>query len=194
MGFEPTERCRSLVFKTNALSRSAICPLKICNIFVCVLQAFTIYKIVNLKIITMLVYIDQLTKFLFSAFLKDIVEITSFLSIDITHNHALCWGLFQGSFVEKNIVAIRLCALLLTFVFFMFKPQKRFIISKILLQSGAICNFLDGLIYGYVVDLFAVSFYLRYAELVIFCINIADIYTAFGTIIFCYMYLSTRES
>lgn len=145
---------------------------------------------VNLSIIASLVFLDQATKFIFKMWIHEIVPITSFLSIQITHNHGLCLNLLKSSFglfLERNIVKMRFVATVIIFIFFHIQSDKKFTTSKILLQSGSICNFLDGFIYGYVIDLFAITLSLSSFKWIIFCINFADIYNAIGTALFCFL-------
>lgn len=141
----------------------------------------------HLPFVIVLVCIDQISKLLFNLLIKKNIVINSIFTIKITHNHGLCLGFLQGPWAEKYSVLIRLIALLCFFIFFSFYQHKKFITPKILIVSGGICNLLDGIVYGYVIDLIAISIRVPYIESIFYCcINIADIYATIGTSIFLY--------
>ncbi len=131
--------------------------------------------------ILVLVIFDQISKFLASVYLKGtegIVLIPNILKLQYLENRGMAFGMLQG----KQIVFIIFCLVFLGIIFYIFYriPKNRYYLPLIVigavLAGGAAGNFIDRLVYGYVIDFI----YLECIDFPIF--NIADIYVVCGGI------------
>lgn len=125
-----------------------------------------------------LLFIDQISKFLVINFLNDkIVFIDNFFIFEFIKNDGAAFGLFGG-----NIIFLVLITLFLI-IYLIYDLKKHFnskfyVICVILVLSGAVGNLIDRIFYGYVVDF--ISFILFNNQMPIF--NFADICVTFGII------------
>lgn len=133
--------------------------------------------------ITLLVSIDQLTKWLAVTNLKGknpIVIISDIFELSYLQNSGAAWGMLQGRRVLFVIFTI-IVLLIITYIFIKTPPTKKYFLLRIiiiLLASGAIGNFIDRLINGYVHDFF----YFKLINFPIF--NVADVFVVISMILF----------
>lgn len=135
--------------------------------------------------------IDQLTKYLASAYLQgkeDVVLIPHVFQLHYLENRGAAFGLFQN----QKTVFLLLCTLfLIGIVWFLSRvpANSRYIPLYAMgagLSAGAAGNGLDRLLHGYVVDFF----YFSLIDFPVF--NMADIYVVIGSILLffyiCFVY------
>lgn len=138
-----------------------------------------------------LVALDQIVKYFAVLYLKGasaIPIISDVFELSYLENHGAAFGILQGQktfFVIMTVVTL----LLLIYLFFHIPEDKHFFFMRvivILLVSGAIGNFIDRCINGYVVDFF----YFKLINFPIF--NVADIYVTVAAglliLLFCFYY------
>lgn len=138
-------------------------------------------------LMAVLVFIDQITKFLARRDLADgaFAIIDKVFSLSLVKNKGAAWGILQGRVDILSIVSI---ILVIAIVFFFIKiPQdKKFNIIRILcvfVSAGAIGNIIDRIGFGEVTDFL-------YIELINFPVfNIADCYITFSMFIFVFLLL-----
>ena len=118
--------------------------------------------------------LDQITKLLARKFLapkKSITIIKDFFNLTYVENKGGAWGTFSGKlwlFIIVTVIALGVMFYLLKD--FDLKNNKLYSIGLTLVISGAIGNFIDRVINGYVIDFV-------YFELINFPVfNVADIY------------------
>ncbi len=130
--------------------------------------------------VILLLLLDQFTKYLASAYLKDghsIILIQNVFQLHYLENRGAAFGMMQGMrylFVAGTFLML----VLLVAVYWKSPMEQRYRWARlvlILLAAGAMGNLIDRLYQGYVVDFF-------YFELIHFPIfNVADIYVTCGT-------------
>ncbi|MEG0963317.1 MAG: signal peptidase II [Lachnospiraceae bacterium] len=138
--------------------------------------------------VLLLLGIDQITKYLASAFLKgsnSIILIKGVFQLHYLENQGAAFGLFQGK--KSWFVVITLLVIMAMIVIYLKLPMKkkfnwmRGII--VLLMSGAFGNLLDRIRLDYVIDFF-------YFELINFPIfNMADIYVCCGVGLLLFLFI-----
>ena len=131
--------------------------------------------------VAVLLFFDRLTKYLAVVFLKGTEGITLIekgLRLQYLENHGAAFGILQN----KQFVFWILTAVFIALAIWFFRkvPKTRYylpvIICVVVLLSGAIGNFIDRLMYRYVVDFI-------YFEIIDFPIfNVADIYVTLSVI------------
>lgn len=143
------------------------------------------------------VMLDQLSKLLAISNLQNndsVVLIKGFLSLTYVENKGAAWGVLSGRLSILVIITIILIPL---FIFGMIKlkknrellstPKQKTIMflhfDMILLLAGAIGNFIDRIMKGYVVDFFQFTF----IDFPVF--NVADCYITVGAVIFIIIYI-----
>lgn len=127
-----------------------------------------------------LVVIDQLTKWgivqNFELYEEKVI-IPGFFSLFYIQNEGAAWGIFQGKMMFFYIITL----LVVGYLIYMFHQEKNVTklvgISFSLILSGAVGNFIDRLVNGYVVDMFRLDF----IDFPIF--NIADVCLTVGVIL-----------
>ncbi len=133
-------------------------------------------------IIGLLVFADQLTKYLAVSYLKgktSIPLIQNVLELKYLENRGIAFGLFQG----KISVFLLLCLLFFAAALYCFiKIPKRsyyfpVLFILFLMTAGGLGNFIDRIYRGFVVDFI----YLSLIDFPIF--NLADIYVVLGGIL-----------
>ena len=134
----------------------------------------------------MLVCIDFFSKnYVFNNFdLYQSVEIVSFLKITFIKNYGIAFSLFNDSSLKLNMILSFLVFIICSYLFYQvfFKPRDReneFFknIVFIFILSGGIGNFLDRLIYGYVIDFIDITFNP-------YVFNLADSYVTIGVLMY----------
>lgn len=127
------------------------------------------------------VFLDQLTKYLTRKFIsvKSIVIIKNVLVLEYLENRGAAWGSFQNMRAAFIVLTVLLSALIL-YAYRKLPEERRmkpigYLLVFIL--AGAIGNFIDRVLFGYVTDFI-------YFQLINFPVfNVADIYVTCSTII-----------
>lgn len=145
---------------------------------------------------------DRITKIMAYNNLKDndsVVVIKGFLSFTYVENKGAAWGIMSG---RINLLAIA-TIIIIPFLIFLFirawKSKKYFDLKKsryltilqldmILLLAGAVGNFIDRILMGFVVDFFQFTF----IDFPVF--NVADCYITAGAFIFVIIYIFVFKS
>ena len=127
------------------------------------------------------VIIDQITKYIArtSIKVKSISIIKDVLELEYLENRGAVWGSFQGQIAAFVMLTVLLSALLL-WAYFKIPDSRRLApISYLIcfIIAGAIGNFIDIVIFGYVIDFI----YFKIINFPIF--NVADIYVTCSTIL-----------
>ena len=136
-------------------------------------------KVKGILLIVILVFVDQLTKYLAIHSLRDgsrIVLIKNVLKLRYLENRGMAFGLLQG----KIPLLIAICILFFAAIVYLFikiPPNAYYLpllYTSAVVFSGAVGNFIDRVWRGYVVDFI-------YFSLIDFpTFNIADIYVTCG--------------
>lgn len=144
-------------------------------------RAAYLYGMGAIGIIAVLTAFDQLTKQLAVSHLKEqlpIVLIDGILELRYLENTGIAFGMFAGkiNFFILTCVVFFIAAL----YFFLKVPKNRFyaplILIELVLAAGAVGNFIDRILYGYVIDFI----YFKLIDFPIF--NVADIYVVISCI------------
>lgn len=144
-----------------------------------------------------LVILDQFSKVMAITKLRNnnsITVIRGFLSFTYVENKGAAWGVLSG---RMSILVIITVAIIPLFIYGLFKINKnkelldssklkavsflRF--DMILLLAGAIGNFADRMVHGYVVDFFQFTF----IDFPVF--NVADCYITVGAVVFIIIFM-----
>lgn len=134
-----------------------------------------------------LLFLDQFTKYLTKAYLKDspVILIKDVLSLRYVENRGIGFGLFQGKVPVILIINV-LLLLVILFVLARLPQVMRAMPVRLALLftiSGALGNIIDRLYLGYVVDM--ISF-----DLIHFPVfNVADIFVTVSIVVFAVLYL-----
>lgn len=128
----------------------------------------------------LLIIIDQITKWNivqnFELYQEKVI-VPGFFSLFYIQNEGAAWGIFQGKMVFFYLVTL----IVVGYLVYMFQQEKKKTklvgISFALILSGAIGNFIDRLLNGYVVDMFRLDF----INFPIF--NVADVCLTVGVVL-----------
>lgn len=141
-------------------------------------------KNMNKKIIivfAILLFLDQISKSIISAFLKvgeSITLIKNFFSIHYITNNGAAWSIFTNK--NNFLILISLVSLIIIYRFmYLFKKNKRNNIAFGFLLAGIVGNLIDRWLFGYVRDF--LDFKIFNYNYPIF--NIADIGVVVGVIL-----------
>ncbi|TAM37893.1 signal peptidase II [bacterium] len=105
-------------------------------------------------IIISVLFLDQLTKFLASSFLRlntPVILINNFLNLSLVHNRGAAFGILKNQLFMFVIISLVTIALILCHL----KDKKRSFLSGIslsLILGGAAGNLIDRLRFGFVID------------------------------------------
>lgn len=137
---------------------------------------------IDALIVGLLVFLDQLTKYLAIAYLKDkpaIVLLDGVLELQYLENRGSAFGMLQNQKFFILFVSI-ICMIVVLFFLMKLPEQKKFLIVHILIAAivaGGIGNMIDRFRFDFVVDFI-------YVVLIHFPIfNIADCYITIATIL-----------
>lgn len=139
-------------------------------------------KFTSIFAITILVLIDQITKYYTRLHLKGetVVVIENFFQFTYVENRGAAFGLMQGM---QFVFAILSIFIIIALIFFYREQKKKNLnglgmLSWILIFviSGAIGNLIDRLLFGFVTDMIDVSGIWK------FVFNVADMYVVCGFI------------
>ena len=142
------------------------------------------------SLIIILVIIDQLIKFTVVKFLSEpLVLIENFFSLTYIKNYGISFSMLDGS--RYIILAVSIIAIgLIIYIMNKMSSEKKYMIVLSVMLAGAIGNFIDRLLLGYVID---------YLDFIIFgydfaIFNFADMLLVCGAIILIIiMYLDERK-
>ena len=102
-----------------------------------------------------LLIIDQVSKaMIVSQFdLYESISVASFFNLTFVVNYGFAFGFLNSPSLNQIIVSIVILSIIIYFLYLLIKTQDHFFkISLVLILSGAVGNFLDRIIRGYVVD------------------------------------------
>ncbi|WP_370768430.1 signal peptidase II [Ruminococcus sp.] len=122
--------------------------------------------------------IDQVIKFFVNANLKEVGSVSvidNLLSFTYVENNGVAFGSFAGN---RWIFVVLTTALIAAILIYMFKkkPQsKLFYASVALLVGGGIGNFIDRVLYGYVIDYISLSFFPPVCNFADYCITVGTV-------------------
>ncbi len=122
--------------------------------------------------------IDQVIKFFVNANLKEVGSISvidNLLSFTYVENNGVAFGSFAGN---RWIFVVLTTALIAAILIYMFKkkPQsKLFYASVALIVGGGIGNFIDRVLYGYVIDYISLSFFPPVCNFADYCITVGTV-------------------
>lgn len=146
-----------------------------------------LFIIIGIIMVAVLTFLDQITKIMAVNKLSDgpFVLIEGVFEFRYINNYGAAWGILTGQrafFVIMTIVVM----LLISFVYYRTPKNKKYsgiIICEILLFAGALGNFIDRVMLGYVRDFL----YFSLIDFPIF--NIADCYVVVSAILLCILVL-----
>ena len=130
-------------------------------------------KLKEFVLLVLFLFIDQITKFIVSTNLniyEPIVVIENFFNITYAQNTGAAWSIFEGKTIVLTIVSFVVSCAMIYWLFKNKNETKIVRFSVLLMLSGAIGNFIDRLLLGYVIDF--LDFYIFGYDFPIF--NIAD--------------------
>lgn len=122
--------------------------------------------------------IDQVIKFFVNANLKEVGSVSvidNLLSFTYVENNGVAFGSFAGN---RWIFVVLTTALIAAILIYMFKkkPQsKLFYASVALIVGGGIGNFIDRVLYGYVIDYISLSFFPPVCNFADYCITVGTV-------------------
>lgn len=133
-----------------------------------------------------LIALDQFTKYLAVKTLKPngpLILFENIFEFRYLENHGAAFGILQGKFELFIPLTIIMCGLFL-FAYVRIPYIKKFAILRIVLCfmiAGAVGNFIDRVIFGYVIDFI----YFKLIDFPIF--NVADIYITCSSFVFAFL-------
>lgn len=136
--------------------------------------------VLYLTITLILVMIDQFTKYLTveNIALHEVVEvIPNVLSLTYIQNSGAAFSILEGQMLFFYIVTVIVIIFLLYYMYTEARNNKILGILLSIVLAGAIGNFIDRLLYQYVIDMIQLEF----VEFAIF--NVADSYLTVGVIL-----------
>jgi len=117
---------------------------------------FSIKKNISLIIIFFsIILFDQLTKILFikNFQLYESMSIFPLFNLTFVVNYGFAFGFLNNSSLNQIIVICVIFSIIAYFLYLLFKTQDQFFrFSLILVLSGAVGNFIDRVIHGFVID------------------------------------------
>jgi len=114
---------------------------------------------VFVAIISLVILLDQFTKYLIRKYITTELLITDFFSFTFITNTGASFGMFRGM---NNILIV--IGLIITFilVYYLHTSDEKSTESHIffgLIVGGALSNIIDRIVYGHVIDFISVSFW-----------------------------------
>lgn len=128
---------------------------------------------------TFLLITDQISKLIITRIfdLYESIEIAPFLNFTFIVNYGFAFGFLNNPSLNQLVVSFVIASIIIYFCFLLFKTQDRsFRLNLTLIIAGAIGNFLDRVIRGYVVDF--IDVYVAKYHWPAF--NLADSYISIG--------------
>ena len=133
---------------------------------------------ISLIVGAVLVIIDQIIKYLISAYLQPVGSVSvidNIFSLTYVENKGVAFGMFSD--MRWNFVALT-SILLVIIIFYMFKKRpkgKFFYVCAALIIGGGIGNLIDRIFYGYVIDYLSLSFFPPVCNFADYCITAGTI-------------------
>ena len=118
----------------------------------------------NISIITtffLIIFFDQLTKILVikNFQLYESLSILPFFNLTFIVNYGFAFGFLNNPSLNQIIVILVIFSIISYFLYLLIKTQDHFFrISLILVLSGAVGNFIDRILHGFVIDFIDVYF------------------------------------
>lgn len=141
-------------------------------------------QLIMIILIVVFLVIDIVSKLVISNLMDvydSIVVIKNFFNITYVHNTGAAWSLFAGRTWLLVIVSLIIISFIIFYIY-KNKPKNKFEkIGYSLVLGGAIGNFIDRIVYGYVIDF--LDFNIFGYDYPIF--NLADTFIVVGVIILC---------
>ena len=112
----------------------------------------------NISIITtffLIIFFDQLTKILVikNFQLYESLSILPFFNLTFIVNYGFAFGFLNNPSVNQIIVILVIFSIIAYFLYLLIKTQDQFFrFSLILVLSGAVGNFIDRVLHGFVID------------------------------------------
>jgi signal peptidase II len=112
----------------------------------------------NISIITyffLIIFFDQLTKILVikNFQLYESLSILPFFNLTFVVNYGFAFGFLNNPSLNQMIVILVIFSIITYFLYLLIKTQDNFFrFSLILVLSGAVGNFIDRILYGFVID------------------------------------------
>ena len=112
----------------------------------------------NISIITiffLIIFFDQLTKILVikNFQLYESISILPFFNLTFIVNYGFAFGFLNNPSLNQIIVILLIFSIISYFLYLLIKTQDHFFrISLILVLSGAVGNFIDRILHGFVID------------------------------------------
>ena len=112
----------------------------------------------NISIITtffLIIFFDQLTKILVikNFQLYESLSILPFFNLTFIVNYGFAFGFLNNPSLNQIIVILVIFSIIAYFLFLLIKTQDQFFrFSLILVLSGAVGNFIDRVLHGFVID------------------------------------------
>ncbi len=128
-----------------------------------------------------IIFIDLISKFLIILYLPTnfVYKINHFFDLVHIHNRGISFGLFENIFSNFFILSIVLLIIIVLSFWFLKSKENLEKWALIFILAGGICNFIDRLINGYVIDFIS----LHYKDFYWPAFNFADISITFGVFI-----------
>lgn len=148
----------------------------------------SIKSVIAIVACIILIFVDQATKYWAVSYLRPVhsmVVIEDILSFTFVQNTGAAFGILAGA--RTFFIVITIIFVIGFIVYYIKLPQGKIYalvkVAIILILGGAIGNFIDRLLRGYVVDFFHVTF----INFPVF--NMADIFLVCGTALFMILYI-----
>ena len=141
-------------------------------------------QLVMIILIVVLLIIDIVSKLVISNLMNvydSVIVIKDFFNITYVHNTGAAWSLFAGRTWLLIIVSLVIISFIIFYVYKNKTKNKFEMVGYSLVLGGAIGNFIDRIVYGYVIDF--LDFNIFGYDYPIF--NIADTFIVIGVIILC---------
>tara|TARA_B100001063_G_scaffold238872_1_gene261607 strand:- start:416 stop:895 length:480 start_codon:yes stop_codon:yes gene_type:complete len=112
----------------------------------------------NILIITyffLIIFFDQLTKILVikNFQLYESLSVLPFFNLTFVVNYGFAFGFLNNPSLNQMIVILVIFSIITYFLYLLIKTQDNFFrFSLILVLSGAVGNFIDRILYGFVID------------------------------------------
>ena len=141
----------------------------------------SIFNVMLFVAFAVLVAVDQLTKYLAIAFLKDAPSINlipNFFGFTYVENAGAAWGSFENMrWFLITITAVLIAVMLWVLLSARYHHYRMVRISSILIIAGGIGNMIDRVLYGYVVD------FIHFKAIDFPVFNVADCCVVIGAIL-----------
>jgi len=139
-----------------------------------------------LVIFILIIGIDRVSKLLALRYVSDhSIELTRFLSFELTFNRGISWGMFQAhNSIIFGIISLIIALVIITLGSYTYvrAANNKIVLGEIFVLAGALSNFADRIFYAGVIDFIVLSF----GSFTWPVFNIADAAIVFGVAIMFY--------